>query len=464
MSSLEHVIVLMMENNSFDRMLGALLPERPGGGGIKGTEKNHWNVNPKTGKPVYLTATNTHEVKIDPGHELADVKEQLAGPCKGFVSNYVDRYSGDPQEIMGYYPDGYLPILHDLAKKFTICDRWFSSIPGPTWPNRFFAHTGTSMGYTANTGGPNQYYQSTIYQALLNQGLDCRVYYHDFSQTAALANTPPLDSMTHFLATVSDPKKTLPKFCFIEPHYGILSKQGQNDQHPPSDVFRGEKLIDQVYRALRGNDALWQKSLLVITYDEHGGFYDHVDPPAAVPPDSHTDPNFKFDKLGVRVPTVLVSPWLDQGVIRDTFDHTSLLKFLIDKWGLVNYMGDRVESANTFETYIRKSPRVVRAVSSTAPTITYMPAQEQTPLSDHQKALIDLAATLVSRISDPTIRVPLAREPLNASPEAAALLAIEQFQAFLRDQATQPPAKLKAAIKKRRGRRKVSNKRGSRGR
>jgi phospholipase C len=476
MASLDHIIVLMMENNSFDRMLGALFPERDGGGGIKGSESKYWNVNPKTGQKIYLKPTNAQEVKIDPGHELADVKEQLSGPfvppgpapsgpCQGYVSNYVGKYAGDPQEIMGYYPEGFLPVLHSLARNFTVCDRWFSSVPGPTWPNRFFVNSGTSMGYTTNTGGPSQYTQRTIFDTLSDAGLHCMVYYHDVSQTAAFASKPPLDSIKHFLNAVGGPEANFPKYCFIEPHYGILSKQGQNDQHPPCDVFSGEKLIDEVYKALRANDALWQRSLLVITYDEHGGFYDHVVPPAADPPDSHVDPQFNFDRLGVRVPTILVSPWLNPGVIQDTFDHTSLLKFMIDKWGLTNYHGNRVAAANTFKRYLRSSPRIAGPASKIPTAPAYMPAQAGTELNDNQKALMELCAVLAAQIEDPVVRAPLVRKALKPTEEAQAQLAVQQFQAFLFDKAKQSlsaktggrSTKRKTAVKSTGKRRKRNN-------
>jgi len=433
--ALDRIIVLMLENNSFDRMLGALFPDRADGGGIKGSGNKYWNLNPKTNQRVYVRPTQTREVKNDPGHELDDVATQISGGCQGFVANYVNKFADDPQEIMGYYPDGFLPALHGLAKNFAVCDRWFSSMPGPTWPNRFFAQTGTSMGMVSNSGGAPQYPQPTIYSVLSDMGIVCRNYIHDYSPNAAWANTPPFDTISHFMKALGGPAANFPQFAFVEPHYGIVSKQGQNDQHPPCDVMKGEKLISDIYQALRANDPLWKRSLLVITYDEHGGFYDHVEPPTAVAPDNHANPQFDFKRLGVRVPTILVSPWVDPQVISETFDHTSLLKFLLDKWQVPNFLGDRVANANTFKKYLRKSPRASTLRGDRISVPAYMPAQEHATLSDNQEALIELGFDLARRIRDPAVRDILTRPATNRSAEARSQLAIEQFQSFLFDQA-----------------------------
>ena len=107
----------------------------------------------------------------------------------------------------------------------------------------------------------------------------------------------------------------------------------ENDQHPPADVRNGEQLIADVYNAIRANDALWKSTLLIVTCDEHGGFYDHVTPPPTVAPDNHTA-EWSFDQLGVRVPAILISPWVKREVIKTVFDHTSLLRYICDKWNL----------------------------------------------------------------------------------------------------------------------------------
>jgi phospholipase C len=437
--ALDHVIVLMLENNSFDRMLGALFAERPGGGGIKGTAANHWNddetVHPS--QRYTLKPTTTREVNQDPGHELTDVLDQLKGPLRGFVTDFAKLYpttnTPQRQEIMGYYADGMLPNLHKLAKEFTVCDRWFSSMPGPTWPNRIFVHTGTSLGYVTNSTH-NVWDQTTVYQLLEAMGISFKVYCGDgdISQTYVLINKPWVDPMRYFYRDARGSAASFPKYCFIEPHYGTIFKSGQNDQHPLSDVFRGEALIADIYNAIRANDALWKSSLLVITYDEHGGFYDHVDPPATVAPDSRTAPNFDFKKLGVRVPTILVSPWLDKGVIIDTFDHTSLLKFIVQKWGLSNSLGDRVAapSTNTFAKYIRKTPRDTSKVLRKLAVPDVLPPHEEVGLTDHQESLIELGHSLALQVDNPNLRAALLRQPAELTPRNRAMQAVEQFKAF----------------------------------
>jgi phospholipase C len=462
MASLDHIIVLMMENNSFDRMLGSLFVERSGGGGIKGTANNHWNDDQSaSAKPPtrhLLQPTKTRVVQPDPNHEHLHVMDQIRGPCKGFVTDFATVYPASDwlqrQEIMGYYPDGDLPNLHKLAKEYTVCDRWFSSMPGPTWPNRVFAHTGTSLGYTTNSVA-NNWNQTTLYDRFDSNSISWKIYYGDgdVSQTVVLRHAPWVDPMRYFYRDVQGPENKFPQFCFIEPHYGTLpwNRQNQNDQHPVSDVFRGEVLIREVYNAIRANQALWQRSLLVITYDEHGGFYDHVDPPSAVPPDNRTDQTkFDFRRLGVRVPTILVSPWLDQGIITDTFDHTSVLKFVSEKWGLGNFLGDRVASPSTasFVKYLRKSPRQTFNLLPKTNIPTLLAPQVGAEMTDHQRSLIELGHHLASRIDEPTVRDHLMVRAVVPTQEAEAQLAVEQFRAFLVDTAKRPVSQLPRAGKK----------------
>jgi hypothetical protein len=207
-----------------------------------------------------------------------------------------------------------------------------------------------------------------------------------------------------------------------------------------SDVVAGDLFIRDVYNKIRANESLWQSSLLVIVYDEHGGFYDHVPPPATVAPDQYRDSsNFNFETLGVRVPAVVVSPWLDQGVISDTFDHTSALKFLIEQFGLATgYLGDRVadQTTNTFTPHLRTSPRPTYGqLPTTNPDLIAAPAN--LPKSDLQQALIDVSRHRATQISDSHVRNTLAAQP--ADPSAQGRLAVEQFEALLTDRAKQRP-------------------------
>jgi phospholipase C len=444
--SLDHIIVLMLENNSFDRMLGGLFPPRPDplspGGGVKGAAAQYSNADQITGKTYAMAETTAREMPEDPGHDLSDVLPQISNHCSGFVNNFAAKYPNsvatERQEIMSFYADGALPVLQDLAKKFTVCDRWFSSMPGPTWPNRLFLYSGTSWGFT-DMNALHYWDQPTLFDLLSNNGVPWKLYYGDVSSTYILVNEPDPSacaSLRYFYQDAKGPEANFPKFSLIEP--GYFGKT-PSDQHPPHDVFRGEALIAEVYNALRANDALWQRSLLVVIYDEHGGFYDHIDPPASIAPDNRRDGSgFNFDRYGVRVPAVLISPWLDPGVITDTFDHTSLVKFILERSGLgSNGLGVRVSAATTqtIQSHLRQTPRDTSNVLPTVPVPNFFPPQEQQSLTDHQVALADMTRVLASQIKNPSVAVPLLRRSLDQSPEHEAQLAIDRFEAFLLDKA-----------------------------
>jgi phospholipase C len=457
MASLDHIIVLMMENHSFDRMLGALLPYRPDGGGIVGMNPMASNDDnsPTPLMPInhVMAPTTTRLIHDDPMHDFSDVAEQIKGPNLGYVTNYARTYPTTAwqqrQEIMGYYDVGkndIVPNLHALAKQYTICDRWFSSLPGPTFANRVFMHTGTSRGYTTNSPA-NAWTQTSIYDVLGNNGIPWAIYYSDLSSSVLLQPMPLYAyRIRDFRDALSAPAKNFPRYCFLEPNYGVYSNTSENDQHPMSDVTAGDKFIGEVYNALRKNDELWQSSLLVIVYDEHGGFYDHVLQPPTIPPDDRRDASgFDFKKLGVRVPAVVVSPWLDQGVISDTFDHTSLLKFVIEQFGLpLDYLGNRVSAptTNTLTKYLRKSPRSTYG-QLPATKLAPIDVPDDLPQSDLQQALIASGHQLATQISDPSIRRSLTSQT-DLSPRAQGLLAVEQFEAYLTDRAKQQTTSLAA--------------------
>jgi phospholipase C len=185
-----------------------------------------------------------------------------------------------------------------------------------------------------------------------------------------------------FFQDAGGAETAFPQYSFIEPYYFGAK---QNDQHPPTDVRHGEALIAKVYNAIRVNDPLWNSTLFVVLYDEHGGFYDHVPPPKTVAPDAHTK-DFAFDTLGVRVPAILISPWLDPNILKTQFDHTSLLRYVTDKWGL-GPLGDRIAQAATFADALnrRTSPRTNCPKSIEAPAGLDNPTD--IPLNGHQAAL-----------------------------------------------------------------------------
>jgi phospholipase C len=296
------------------------------------------------------------------------------------------------------------PVLAHLALQFAVCDRWFSSVPGETWPNRNFAHAATSDGATNIELG--FYYDRTIFEQLASVGASWRIYHDGQAQAWCFRNLWRVDltwwdRIRGRMATVTNWHEQsefadhvragdLPAYAFIEPtHMAELGEpRDTNSQHPDNnrqgsaDFYAGEALIKEVYEALVSNAPLFEKTLLLVTYDEHGGFVDHVPPPAAIPPGGHvlrswsrrlgilgrallarlqgrTPPaadTFAFDRLGVRVPAVLVSPWITPGtVVHTQLDHASIpatLRALFAP-GLPS-LGARDAQASTFHGVVRR--------------------------------------------------------------------------------------------------------------
>ena len=396
---IDHVVVLMLENNSFDRMLG-WMP------GVDGVDLANPRSNPnRAGTPVAQKTTVTRQMKSDPAHDLADVLAQMAGANTGFVTNfqlhYAESVAADWAEVMNYYGQGSLPVLHKLAQSFAVCDRWFSSMPGPTWPNRFFVHSGTSLGHVDMPQGifhPNLhvYNQVTVYDQLQNAGKSWAIYYGDVPQTLTMTRMLKYPSNFHkmpqFFTDAKGAEANFPSYSFIEPNY---FGGGQNDEHPPSDILRGEVLLAQVYNAIRNNGALWEKTLLVVLYDEHGGFFDHVFPPACVAPDGNTA-QFSFAQYGLRVPAVLISPWLEKQVLSDALDHTSLLRYATDKWGL-GPLGARTAAAKSFASSWKVAGAVRTDVPANIPEPTTLPNPVVEGLNPNQLALVGFSRYLETK-------------------------------------------------------------------
>lgn len=415
---IDHIVVLMMENNGFDRMLGWM-----GGAGrdVDGVDPARLLSNPDTmtGRDVFQVETRTRNIRRDPLHYLPNSLMQYAGGTnRGFVDDYVRNYPTstpeERQEIMAWYPRRFLPGLHAVAEQGVVFDRWFSSMMGPTWMNRLFAHTGTSLGHAAEPGSlfdPNLhiYNERTLYDELSDAGVPWRIYYGDVPQSLILTHQwAHLGNYRAYSHWQNDVKAgDLPAYSFIEPTY---FGPGQNDQHPPHDIMRGDALIAEVYNTLRLNQALFERTLLIVLYDEHGGFFDHVAPPATVPPDDHTA-EYGFDRLGFRVPAIFVSPWLDPGVSHMVCDHTSLIRMAAEKWGITP-LGRRAAQANDPLTALqwREGPRVLPE----APVAPDIQPAEILPgikgfkkslfgLSHHLERLIDHAGTkagLMARVHE----------------------------------------------------------------
>jgi hypothetical protein len=246
-------------------------------------------------------------IPIGVGHRLADVREQLAAQApgangglindpKGFTANFKGRFrSSDPpglapDNVLGYYEANDLPFYAYLATHYAYCDRYFCSHPGPTLPNRMFSLTGDlqhdryGMPILDNNNADNFLLSRapTIYDLLTRKGVSWRVYESEPSVTMlrmfARYATNPTDIVPFARFAADAARGDLPAFTAVEPAF---HHHPQNDDHPDADMYRGQKFVKTVYDALRSNAALWQKTLLVITYDEHGGLYDHVVPPLA---------------------------------------------------------------------------------------------------------------------------------------------------------------------------------------
>jgi phospholipase C len=396
---IRHVVVLMLENRSFDHMLGAV----PGVNGVSANWTNSDGQNTYAQTALSWRDPLAREVKPDPKHETPNVLRQLADDNGGFVLDYARTYpdstSAQRHKIMSYYPLGSLGPLHVLARTFAVCQRWHASVPGPTWTNRLFAMSGTSLGRVRMPGPPN-YGQPSVFLRLFQANRVARVYYGDVPLALLLddqrVGVPELGydakstyypmSMFKYHATVRENR--FPHFTFIEPAYTLFA----NDDHPPHDPIRGQRLVAEVYNALRANQRLWRSTLLVILYDEHGGFADHVSPPRAEPPDEHQE-EYTFDRLGVRVPAVFVSPWLAPQICDEVFDHTSLLRALTEKWGL-GPLGARTAKAADVFAALQKTAAPREDTPAALDPDMAPPVPHDAPNTDHQAAAMQLAEDL----------------------------------------------------------------------
>jgi phospholipase C len=372
LDAVNHVVLLMLENRSFDHMLGYLYTENgnvsPAGQPFDGLTGSEYNLDTTGTKvPVFQITPSTLNPYFmpgaDPGEGYAATNNQYYGsetappsgeqaPCSGFIQDYAytlgwektDGWSIVPgttdADIMGCYSPAMLPVLSALAKGYAVCDQWFSSAPTETMPNRAFSCSGTSQGHMDDN--TKTFTSPSIFGALTNAGTEWAIFGYDaLPLTMNTFTDIHTADPTHFglftdfqgLAAAG----TLPAFTFLEPSWGSTG----NSQHPNYDVSLGEQFIHDVYEALRSGPG-WSQTLLVLTYDEHGGCYDHVPPPwGATPPDNTTgEYGFGFDRFGGRVPTVLISPWIAPGTVYRVpdgsmpLDHTSILKVVEQRWNL----------------------------------------------------------------------------------------------------------------------------------
>jgi phospholipase C len=439
------VVVLMFENRSFDHMLGRLnmkLPEVEGyGPTADSTYFNHRNVSDPHSEKIFVHHKYMDRGWCDYDHSIpgttfgifGKIEQGIKAVMNGFVQ-HNDKICADPsmdkgryatqgENVMGYFEPTDLPILYTLAQNFAVFDSYHASVPGPTHVNRFYAHSGTSHGegeYNPTSirmikGWP----QKTIYPVLRKAGYNWRNYFALMPEAIFLDELRHLENIHHFSYMEeffeAARKGELPNYVFLEPAYFGTKEKGlpAQDQHPDHSLRAGEALLKEVYEALRASPQ-WNEILFLVTYDEHGGFYDHVPPIENIPsPDGIASPDvsppFKFTRAGVRVPMIAISPWIDKQVVHappdsakpaknSLYEHTSIaatLAKLFPRVGDSIMLTDRIKWAATFEHLIsRTSPRTdcpTKLPEVPAQTATELEAEWNLELSHLQLDMIALA-------------------------------------------------------------------------
>jgi phospholipase C len=339
LGKVEHIVVLMLENRSFDHMLGYLSLEggRTDIDGLKAGMSN--DAGGHTYPVKHLSATHIPNPKWDPDHSSAATDKQInGGRMDGFAASFAETLAGrgvsdpDPGMVMGYYNASDLPIYDHLAAQFCVCDRWHSSVPGATWPNRLYAVAGSADGSRDDKPKPPPIYAKHSFVRHLDAArVNWRWYTYDVGTLRCVDHEYLLGHHEHFAyveksklpfqvrleeellldedcaSFLEDAQRgRLAPVSWIDPNFKDLNLAHvqSNDDHPPSDVGAGQELVMLVYNALAAGP-LWEKTLLLVVYDEHGGFHDHVPPPEAPDDDPAT-----FGRYGIRVPALVVSPWV----------------------------------------------------------------------------------------------------------------------------------------------------------
>jgi phospholipase C len=400
---IDHIVYVMFENRSLDNVLGWLYDGENDAPEYDGLREGRFSL-PYRGvsypirKGVGSGATTVPD--IDPHEAYTYVLNQLFGD--GDEDVYELPAAGTPAQMQGFlrdfsawwereyrwleitdtYTANELAVLYGLARGFAVSDRWHASVATETNPNRAYALCGTSLGRLANSWDPYEQYDTpTVWNALASHAGRMGIYYHESWLTTGQCYTqytfPRIDGVARQQLEIVQIDDTnagfwtrartgeLPAFSYIEPKWGggvtwETSRQG-NDYHPPTDVQPGEKLLHDVYTALRRGPK-WNKTLLIVTFDEHGGTFDHRGPPwgATNPGDVLSKNQPAFSLFGVRVPALLVSPYVPPRTVfraagSTPYDHTSIIATLL-KWKGVDPtragLGNRVAAAPTFESVL----------------------------------------------------------------------------------------------------------------
>ena len=449
-SKIKHVVYYMLENRSYDHVCGWLyesVPERihfvGPEGPFQGASTQYFNldgsktINQSKYKDGKLGVEwNLEMFSFDPYHDLSDVLRQMYKDADGYSRRAVPDMGGfvsnnGNTQVMQTYTPEQLPVLNGIAREYAVSDAWFSSMPAATDVNRSFALTGSAQKQLNNFMSPPQYlywpeqpHRPSIWKVLWANGFtDWKLYNsiewqaHPFTYQLFLeGQIPTVDAgvaqgvkdhiapIDQFYADAA--AGTLPAFSYLEPVW--IGHTGTTSYHPGEDLVPGEEALNKIYNALRQGPN-WEDTLLVITFDEHGGIYDHVPPPAATNPwpNDRLD-GFACDVMGVRVPAIVVSPYIEPNtVFRSStgvaFDHTSILATLLTWCGIPKsrwFLGERTNNAPTFETLLtRLQPRTMSPAFKPPYDQHYPPEGPRTPTKRMHALHLNVAHQLVSSMA-----------------------------------------------------------------
>lgn len=424
------IVILVQENRSFDHMLGWMKSLNPEINGATGSESNPLSTTDPENNRIFFSNASLH-VDPDPGHSIQDIFEQVFGAqwseewatqqleptMQGFAQNAERKQPGMSGTVMNGFRPESVPVYKELVSEFAVCDRWFASVPASTQPNRLFVHSATSYG--ATTSGDRKqmiqgYPQKTIFESLHEGGCTFGIYYQYPPATLLYKNLRKLKYIFNFHQFDVTFKRhckegKLPNYVVLEQRYFDLKILPGNDDHPSHDVYEGQKFVKEVYESLRSSPQ-WNEMLFLITYDEHGGFFDHVPTPVTgIPsPDGIVGPepyNFRFDRLGVRVPAIFISPWIEKGTVlhgpsgpypTSEFEHSSIAATVKKIFNLKEFLTKRDEWAGTFDIVVnRSSPRTDCPETLSEPVkVREAEAKEEADLSDFQEELVQMASVL----------------------------------------------------------------------
>jgi phospholipase C len=385
---IDTIVVIMQENRSFDHYFGRLHSE-----GKKRSEaepKNASNPDPLGGAPI-SAFHQTEYCEVHAGH-LLDLdhswsgthRESNNGAMDGFTAANADPSDASGSRTMGFYDRNDLPFYYALYRRFATADRYFCSVLGPTFPNRFYLLAGTSFGHTRNDvpSVGTEFAQRSIFNTLDEAGVSWRIYSDlSFAMLFAYVRNQPPGKIVPAAQFATDARAgALPHVVFVDPLF-FGTPNVESDEHPPSNIQVGQKFVAGIVQALFASPQ-WPRSALFLMYDEHGGYYDHVPPPPACKPDDVSpmlDPNDvpgEFDRYGIRVPFVLVSPFAKRKFVSHrVYDHTSVLRFIETRFDLPALTARDANADPMLDLFSFRRPRFRRPPKLKTPTIDSAKAQ-----------------------------------------------------------------------------------------